>query len=190
MPLVLVFRHLCSELRSDKLERQDNQALLLWRQLNPPVSLLPFRWYSCGTTHLGWRLLQTVSRLREHKLLDILREIYLLKHDYLRIQTGNKRINITCNLMFVICYSPFLQEAPSTMLLFLHLLLAESITSIHDMSSSTMTYDHHLHVDTTTITSIYSTKRKLHEVWHAGRINDNHMLPAIMPYHDMQVMQI
>lgn len=101
-----------------------------------------------------------------------------------------KRINITGNLMYVIWYSPFLQEAPSTMLFFLHLLLAESITSTHDMSSSTMTYDHHLHVDTTTIASIYSTKRKLHEVWHAGRINDNHMAPAIMPYHDMQVMQI
>src|SRR3954469_14765934 len=54
--LVLVFRHLCSELRSDKLERRDNQALLLWRQLNPPVSLLPFRWYSCDMTHRGWRL--------------------------------------------------------------------------------------------------------------------------------------
>ena len=52
-----------------------------------------------------------------------------------------------------------------------------------------MTYDHHLHVDTTTIASIYSTKRKLHEVWHAGRINDNHMDPAIMLYHDMQAMQ-
>src|SRR3954463_12040661 len=100
MTLVLVFRHLCSELRSDKLERQDNQALLLWRQLNPPVSLLPFRWYSCDTTHLGWRLLQTVARLGEHELLDIL------------------RINITCNLMYVILYSLFLQEAPSTMLFF------------------------------------------------------------------------
>ena len=53
-----------------------------------------------------------------------------------------------------------------------------------------MTYGHHLHVDTTTIASIYSNKRKLHEVWHAGRIDDNHMAPAIMPYHDMQVMQI
>ena len=52
-----------------------------------------------------------------------------------------------------------------------------------------MMYDHHLHVDTTTIASIYSTKRKLHEVWHAGRIIDNHMAPAIMPYHDMQVMK-
>ena len=91
MTLVLVFRHLCSELRSDKLERQDNQALLLWRQLNPPVSLLPFRWYSCDTTHLGWCLLQTVARLGEHELLDILREIYLLKHDYLRIQIGNEK---------------------------------------------------------------------------------------------------
>src|SRR4051812_45932019 len=89
--LVLVFRHLCSELRSDKLERQDNQALFLWRQLNPPVSLLPFRWYSCDTTHHGWRLLQTVARLGEHELLDILREIYLLKPDYLRIQIGNEK---------------------------------------------------------------------------------------------------
>ena len=62
MNLVLVFRHLCFELRSDKLERQDNQALLLWRQLNPPASLLPFRWYSCDTTHRGCRLLQTVAR--------------------------------------------------------------------------------------------------------------------------------
>ena len=70
---------------------------------------------------------------------------------------------------------------------FLHLLLVESITYTHDMSSSTMTYDHHLHVDTSTIASIYSTKRKLHEVWHAGRIDDNHMAPAIMPYHDIQV---
>src|ERR1043165_9315346 len=68
-----------------------------------------------------------------------------------------KRINITGNLMYVIWYSPFLQEAPSTMLFFLHLLLAESISSMHDMSSSTMTYDHHLHVDTKTIASIYST---------------------------------
>ena len=101
-----------------------------------------------------------------------------------------KRINITGSLMYVIWYSPFLQETPSTMLFFLHLLLAESITSTHDTSSSTMTYDHDLHVDTTTIASIYSTKRKLHEVWHAGRINDNHMAPAIMPYHDMQVMKI
>jgi len=101
-----------------------------------------------------------------------------------------KRINITGSLMYVIWYSPFLQETPSTMLFFLHLLLAESITSTHGMSSSTMTYDHHLHVDTTTIASTYSTKRKLHEVWHAGRINDNHMAPAIMPYHDMQVMKI
>src|SRR3954470_14817489 len=101
-----------------------------------------------------------------------------------------KRINITCNQNYVIWYSPFLQEAPSTMLFFLHLLLAESITSMHDMSSSTMTYDHHLHVDTITIASIYSTKRKLHEVWHAGRIIDNHMAPTIMSYHDMQVMQI
>src|SRR3954470_23180370 len=88
MTLVLVFRHLCSDLRSDKLERQDNQALLLWRQLNPPISLLPFYWYSCDTTHRGWRLLQTVALLGEHEILDILREIYLLKHDYLRIQTG------------------------------------------------------------------------------------------------------
>src|ERR1041384_7614044 len=78
MTLVLVFRHLCSELRSYKLERQDNQALLLWRQLNPPASLLPFRWYSCDTTHRGWRLLQAVARLGEHELLDILREIILL----------------------------------------------------------------------------------------------------------------
>src|SRR3954467_10236883 len=101
-----------------------------------------------------------------------------------------KRINITGNLMCVKWYSPFLQEAPSTMLFFLHLLLAESITSTHDTSSSTMTYDHHLHLDTTTIASIYSTKRKLHEVWHAGRINDNHMASAVIPYHDMQVMQI
>src|SRR3954462_12093298 len=101
-----------------------------------------------------------------------------------------KRINITSSLMYVIWYSPFLQEAPSTILFFLHLLLAESITSTHDMSSSTMTYDHHLHVHTMTIASLYSTKGKLHEVWHAGQINDNHMAPAIMPYHDMQVMQI
>src|SRR4051812_34276839 len=101
-----------------------------------------------------------------------------------------KRINITGNLMYVIWYIPFLQEAPSTMLFFPHHLLAESITSTHDMSSSTMTYDHHLHVDTTTIASIYYTKRKIHEVWHAGRINDKHMAPAIMMYHDMQVMQI
>src|ERR1041384_4264454 len=101
-----------------------------------------------------------------------------------------KRINITGSLMYVIWYSPFLQETSSTMFLFLHLLLAESITSVHDTSSSTMTYDHHLHVDTTTIASIYSTNKKLHEVWHAGQINDNHMAPAIMPYHDMQVMQI
>src|SRR4051812_13594729 len=101
-----------------------------------------------------------------------------------------KRINITCSLMYVIWYSPFLQEAPNTMLFFLHLPLAESITSMHDMSSSTMTYDHHLHVDTTNIGSIYSTKRKLHEVWHASRINDNHIAPAVMSYHDMQVMQI
>src|SRR3954468_16672238 len=101
-----------------------------------------------------------------------------------------KRINITGSLMYVIWYSPFLQEAPSTMLLFLHLILVESITSTHDMSLSIMTYDHHLHVDTTTIASIYSTKRKLHEVRHAGRINENHMAPAVMPYHDMQVMQI
>ena len=57
MTLVLVFRHLCSELRLVKLERQDNQALLLWRQLNPPVSFLPFRWYSCDTTYRRWRLL-------------------------------------------------------------------------------------------------------------------------------------
>src|SRR4051812_14901061 len=99
-----------------------------------------------------------------------------------------KRINITYNLMCVIWYSPFLQEAPSTMLFFLHLLLAESITSTHDMSSSTMTYYHHLHVDTTNIASIDSTKRILHEVWHACRINDNHMATAIMSYHDMQVM--
>src|ERR1041385_7592498 len=96
-----------------------------------------------------------------------------------------KRINIIGNFMYVILYRPFLQEAPRTMLFFLHLPLDESITSTHDMSSSTMTYDHHLHVDTTTIASIYSTKRKLHEVWHAGRINDNHMAPSIMPYHDM-----
>ena len=108
--LVLVFRHLCSELRSDKLERQASQALLLWRQLNPPASLLPFRWYSCDTTHRGWRLFQTVARLGEHKLLDILRKIYLLKHDYLRIQTGNERINITCNLMCVIWYSLFFKK--------------------------------------------------------------------------------
>src|SRR5215203_6119285 len=101
-----------------------------------------------------------------------------------------KRINITCNLMYVIRYSSFLQEAPSTMLFFLHLLLTESITSMQYISSSTMKYDYHLHVDTTTIASIYSTKRKLHEDWHAGRINDNHMAPAIMPYHDMQVMKI
>src|SRR3954467_8380268 len=101
-----------------------------------------------------------------------------------------KRINLIGNLMYVIWYSPFLQEAPRTMHIFLHLLLAESITSTHDMLSSTMTYDHHLHVDTTTIDGIYSTKRKLHKVWHAGRINDNHMAPAIIPYHDMQVMQI
>src|SRR3954470_3785084 len=101
-----------------------------------------------------------------------------------------ERINIKGNLMYVIWYSPFLQEAPITMLFFLHLLLAERITSTHDMSSSTMTYDHHLYVDTTTIASIYSTKRKLHEVWHAGRIHDNHMAPAIMSYHDMQVMLI
>ena len=60
--------------------------------------------------------------------------------------------------MYVIWYSPFLQETPSTMLFFLHLLLAESITSTHDMSSSTMTYDHHLHVDTTTIASIILLK--------------------------------
>ena len=101
-----------------------------------------------------------------------------------------KRINITGSLMYVIWYSLFLQETPSTMLFFLHLLLAESITSTHDMSSSTMTYDYHLHVDTTTIASIYSTKRKLHEVWHAGRINNNYVAPAIMLYHDIQVMQI
>src|SRR3954470_22512278 len=101
-----------------------------------------------------------------------------------------KRINITGSLMYVIWYSPFPQEAPSTMLFFLRLLLAETITSTHDMSSTTMTYDHHLHVDTTTIASIYSTKIKLHEVWHAGRINDNHMAPAIMSYHDMKVIQI
>src|ERR1041385_2532595 len=101
-----------------------------------------------------------------------------------------KRINVTGNLMYVIWYSPFLQEAPSTMLFFPRRLLAESITSTHDMSSRIMTYDNHLHVDTTTIASIYSTKRKLHEVWHTGRINDNHMAPAIMSYHDMQVMQI
>ena len=69
-----------------------------------------------------------------------------------------KRINITGRLMYVIWYSPFLQEAPSTMLFCLHLLLAESITSMHEMSSSTMAYDTHLHVDTTTIASIYSTK--------------------------------
>src|SRR4051794_7498620 len=100
-----------------------------------------------------------------------------------------KRINITDGLMYVLWDSPFLQETPSHMLYFLHLLLAERITSTHDMSSSTMTYDHHLQVDTTTIASIYSTKRKLHEVWHAGRINDNHMAPAIMLYHDMQVMK-
>ena len=99
-------------------------------------------------------------------------------------------INNKGNLMYVIWYSLFLQEAPSTMLFFLHLLLAERITSTQGMLSSTMTYDHHLHVDTTTIASIYSTKRKLHEVWHTGRINDNHMAPAIMSYHDMQVMQI
>src|SRR3954462_8468817 len=100
MTLVLVFRHLCSELRSDKLERQNNQALFLWTQLNPPASLLPFRWYSCDTTHRGWRLLQRNSK-------------YFAS--------------------------------------FLHLLLAESITSTHGMSSSTITYDHHLHVDTTPI---------------------------------------
>src|ERR1041385_5149264 len=51
--LVLVFRHLCSELRSDKLERQDNQVLLLCRKLKPPASLLPVRWYLCDTTHRG-----------------------------------------------------------------------------------------------------------------------------------------
>src|SRR4051812_18754777 len=101
-----------------------------------------------------------------------------------------KRIIITVNLMYVVWYSPFLQEAPSTMLFFLHLILVESITSTHGMSSSTLPYDHHLHVDNTTIASIYSTKRKLHEVWHAGRINDNQMAPTIMPYHDMQVMKI
>src|SRR3954464_13369345 len=86
MTLVLVFRHLCSELRSDKLELHDNQALLLWRKLNPPVSLLPFRWYSCDTMHRGWRLLQTVARLGEHELLDILREIILLKLQPVRNQ--------------------------------------------------------------------------------------------------------
>ena len=53
MTLVLVFRNLCFELRYDKLEHHDNQALLQWRQLNPPVSLLPFRWYSCDTTTAG-----------------------------------------------------------------------------------------------------------------------------------------
>ena len=84
----------------------------------------------------------------------------------------------------------FLQEARSTTIFVLHLLLAESITSTHDMLSSTIMYDHHLHVDTTTIASIYSIKIKLHEVWHAGRINDNHMAPAIMPNHDTQVMLI
>src|ERR1041384_5564979 len=101
-----------------------------------------------------------------------------------------KRINVTGSLMYVIWYSPFLQETSSTMLFFLHLLLVESITSTYDMSSSTMTYDHHIHIDTTTIASIYSTKTKLHEVWHACRRNDNHIAPAIMPYHDMQVMKI
>src|SRR3954462_9480634 len=97
-----------------------------------------------------------------------------------------KRINITGSLMYVIWYSPFLQEAPSTMLFFLHLVLAESITSTHDMSSSTMTYDHHLHVDTTNIASIYSTKKKLNKFWHVGKKNNNHMPPAIILYHDMQ----
>src|SRR3954465_7117235 len=101
-----------------------------------------------------------------------------------------KRINITGSLKYVIWYSPCLQETSSTMLFFLHLLLAESITSTHDMSSSTMTNDHHLHVDTTTIASIYSTKINLHEVCHAGRINEKYMAPAIMPYHDMQIMKI
>src|SRR3954471_15396862 len=67
MTLVLVFQHLCSELRSDKLERQDNQALLMWRQLNPPGSLLPFRWYSRDTTHRGWHLFQMVERLGEQE---------------------------------------------------------------------------------------------------------------------------
>src|SRR3954469_3568570 len=61
MTLVLVFRRLCSELRLDKIERQENQALLLWRQFNPPASLFPFRWHSCDTMHLGWHLLQTVA---------------------------------------------------------------------------------------------------------------------------------
>src|ERR1041384_236462 len=185
MTLVLVFRHLCSELRSDKLERQDNQALLLWRQLNPPASLFPFHWYSCYTMHRGWRLLQTVARLGEHELLDIKRDHPMKITTSAQSKQAMKRINITGSLMYVIWYSPFLQETRSTMLFFLHLLLAESITSTHGMSSSTMTYDHHLHVDTTAIASIYSTKGKLHEVWHAGRINDNYMAPAIMPYHDM-----
>ena len=72
--------------QTDKLERQDNQALLLWRQLNPPASFLPFRWYSCYTTHRGWRLLQIVARLGEHELLDILREINLLKLQLVRNQ--------------------------------------------------------------------------------------------------------
>src|ERR1043165_1832278 len=103
MTLVLVFRHLCSELRSDKLERQDNQALLLWRQLNPPASLLPFRWYSCDTTHRGWRLLQTVAWLGEHELLDILREIILFKiTTSAQSKQAMKRINITGSLMYVI----------------------------------------------------------------------------------------
>jgi hypothetical protein len=110
MTLVLVFRHLCSELRSDKLERQDNQALLLWRQLNPPASLLPFRWHSCDTTHLGWRLLQTVARLGEHELLDILREIILLKLRLERNQNRQWKGLTSQAVKYVIWYSLFFEK--------------------------------------------------------------------------------
>src|SRR3954471_20344155 len=131
MTLVLVFRPLFSELRSDKLERQDNQVLLLWRQLNPPASLLPFRWYSCYTTHRGWRLLQTVAQLGEHELLDIFKRDHPITiTTSAQSKQAMKRINITGSLMYVIWYSPFLQETPSTMLFF---------------SSSSFGGEHHLH---------------------------------------------
>src|ERR1041384_6535767 len=97
-----------------------------------------------------------------------------------------KRINITGRLMYVIWLVLFFKKLQAPCFSFFIFFWRRASPP----GTTCRQAPWRLHVDTTTIASVYSTKRKLHEVWHAGRINDNHMAPAIMPYHDMQVMKI
>ena len=129
MTLALVFRHLCSELKSDRLERQDNQTLLLW-SLNSPASLFPFPFV------LVWHDAPRVAFIPDGCTLgraltswyfvrDLPIKIRLLAHS----KQAMKRINITDSLMYVIWYSLFLKK----------------LQVLCFFSSSSFGGEHHLH---------------------------------------------